>query len=110
MQVQIDASLFTEGGDALGRISGALELEVAPRKGELISFLFSDALRSGPPVAVAPVQARVADVLHIPGKGGGILLLLEPLTVGSIGAGTQLAEYLTGGFNLFYEPYGDGAL
>ena len=109
-QIQIDASVFTASGSALGRVSGPLEFRVVPRVGEVLSFEFSPnglgAALSGAP----SLHLKVEKVLHTPGASGMVLLMLENIFLDSAEAAKKLAEYLSAGFDLFYEPYGDDAL
>lgn len=109
-QVQIDASLFTSNGSALGRISGPLTFDVVPRAGEILSFLCPPEGSTVSPSFASLLQPKVANVLHTPAPEVGVMLALEDIVAPSPCAAKQLVAYLAAGFNLFYEPYGDEAL
>ncbi len=110
VRAEIDASLFTTGGSALGRISGPLDFYVLPRTGEAISLLFAPNGLGAALFGAPQVQLKVESVVHVPGAEARVLLMLEDIFVDSPEAGKKLAEYLGAAFDLFYEPYGDGAL
>lgn len=108
-RVQIDASLFSASGEALGRISGPLEFELLPRAGELLSLLFASNGVAAPASLGSLLQPKVAKVLYAPGMSG-TMLMLEDIVAESRGVAKELVAYLSAGFDLFFEPHGEDAL
>jgi len=108
-KLEIDASVFSESGAALGRVSGKLEFVIVPRAGELVSFLFAPnglgAASSGAP----SLQVKVASVLHTPFNSGATLML-EDVVVASAEEAQKFADFLSAGFDLFYDAWADDAL
>jgi hypothetical protein len=107
--VQIDASLFSASGEALGRISGPLEFELLPRAGEVLSLLFASNGAAAPASVGSLLHLKVANVLHTPGLGG-TMLMLEDIVAESRGVAKELVAYLSAGFDLFFEPHGENPL
>lgn len=108
-RVQIDASLFSAGGEALGRISGSLEFELLPRAGEVLSLLFALNGAAAPASVCSLLQPKVVEVLHMPDVGD-TMLALEDIVAESRGVANELVAYLSAGFDLFFEPYEEDAL
>jgi hypothetical protein len=108
-RVQIDASLFSASGEALGRISGPLEFEFLPRAGEVLSLLLASNGVAAPASVGSLLHPKVATVLHKP-DAGGTMLMLEDVVAESRGVAKELVAYLSAGFDLFFEPYGETSL
>lgn len=108
-RVQIDASLFSASGEALGRISGSLEFETLPRAGEVVSLLFAANGVAAPASVCSLLQPKVANVLHTPGVGG-TMLMLDDIVAETRSFAKELVAYLSVGFELFFEPHVEDAL
>lgn len=107
IKAEIDASVFTAAGAALGRISGPLEFLAVPRTGDVVSLIFSPNGSGDAQTWALQLQPKVKTVIHMPGPSARVLLVLEPIVVESEENARHLAEYVGTGFDLFYEPYSE---
>ncbi len=95
IQVHVDASVFWPGGGT-GQFSGTLEFECVPRAGDLI--------------ALGDRHVKVETVIHIPGKTGSVLLMLEDLVLESAELKDRLAERISASLGLFFDDHSGSAL
>lgn len=106
MKVDIDSSLSTRGGEAIGRLHGAIELAAVPPIGSSISFLSARGGAMLPMIEGFSGMARVAALqLAANLTTNGVLAILEDIAVPTREDGRRLAKYLEEGFGVFLEEY-----
>lgn len=101
MECAIDISVFAPS-QAIGRMSGELELAALPRVGELLSFIGAN---RGPPMPSLDGfrwQLAVTHVIH-PVVGGKPILALEDLNAPSEADAREAMTYLEQALGLFAE-------
>ena len=106
MRLNVDLSVFALPAHAVGRVHGAIDLEVVPRQGELIGFTFPNNGVLPLNIPSYPHQLRVEQVLHSPkALAEQVTLMIEPLTLNSIAEARSVMEFLEKGFGLYSDEY-----
>jgi hypothetical protein len=106
MRVAIDASLLAVGGDAIGRIHGAVSLACIPSVGSSISFLEPMPPTLPPSLKGYCGLVRVVSIQFTANKEfDGILALLEDIVVSDRKEGDCLVDFLRVGYGLGFEKY-----
>lgn len=102
MKINIQASIYTTAGAAVGQISGTLELQAVPPIGTAISFLFTNNDVASIVVPHFSGILRVIDVTFVPNAlRASISLNLEDLVLESVDDARIVMKYLEQGFGLF---------
>lgn len=106
MKVNIDSSLSTASGEAIGRLHGAVELATVPPVGSSISFLSPRGEAMLPMVGGFSGMVQVAALQFAANcVTDGALALLAGIVVPNREDGKKLAKYLEDGFGVFLEEY-----
>lgn len=106
MRIAVDLSIFVKDVKSVGSISGFLELEAFPSKGDVVSFLFPLDTQAAPcTVRDCNLLLEVERVTFtpLPSAIGGVSLSLEDLILQSDQDALAVVKYLESGFNLFFD-------
>ncbi len=106
MKIAVDLSVFVKDVKSVGRVSGFLELEGLPSRGDTVSFFLPLDIQV-PPCTVRDCNLllEVERVIFtpLPNAIGGVSLSLEDLVLQSDKDALAVVKYLESGFNLFFE-------
>jgi hypothetical protein len=107
MKISIDTSVIVGDSNAIGRISGHIELTHIPSVGDTVSFLFPTAKTTVTPPNDCNLQIKVEEILFMPQPSSvaGISLMLENLVFSSEETAKLGTQYFEQGFDLFFEEY-----
>ncbi len=108
MKISVDVSVFAPS-TSVGHVTGDIELAAVPRKGEILSLLFSP---RGIPFAAVPGftgQLRVVEVVHSV-QPLSVLVSLEDIEARSVEEARAVMRFLEEGFGLFAVLHIEGAV
>lgn len=103
MKVNIDFSIFTEAGDAMGNVVGVLNFQVTPEIGDTISFGFPKNKLPFPRIKKFNGMVKISNRIISPNQEcDEVLLSLEDVVIVTKEEGRMLIDYLESGFDLFF--------
>lgn len=106
MKVNVDFSIFTGDGEAVGHIDGEIDLVVVPMQGDTISMMFAPDGVAAPPGHEFGAQLKVADRILCPNQiDGGITIVLSDMVVATKEQAIAFISYFVASYGLHANPY-----
>jgi hypothetical protein len=107
MKINVDFSIVTAGGEAVGHMVGTMDLPLCPVVGDTVSLAFSPLGTAMPEGHALGGHLKVADRLFSASpQGAVVLLMLEDMKAGSREQALRLMAFFESEFALQSNPYG----
>lgn len=106
MKIKVDFSIFTAGGEAVGRVDGELELVATPMLGDTISMMFAPDGTAAPLGHEFGGQLKVIDRVIRPSQDNdGITIMLSDLIVDTREHALDFVGYFESRYGLYASIY-----